>query len=181
MNAFAPATGSEQEWNAAYYRLEDYFRALHLTNKVQQSQLILQFLQVAARQHAADCSRSPTDLVMAAASEAMEGWLAHLLPEHERVEVTGFVSLWLAEAPEKWAQHFLAGEIPKDFRKAMEETEVKARPELQLSSMVPRPIDINPLVENFLTELPAEGKKGAWLLAVAGMIVIVIVTVYSAL
>jgi hypothetical protein len=33
MSTFHPTTASEAEWNAAFYRLEDYCRALRLVNK----------------------------------------------------------------------------------------------------------------------------------------------------
>ena len=34
MKTFFPQTGTDEEWNAAYYRLEDYLRALRVVNKV---------------------------------------------------------------------------------------------------------------------------------------------------
>jgi hypothetical protein len=40
MNTLFPLTGSETEWNAAYYRLEDYSRSLRFVNKVHQSQIL---------------------------------------------------------------------------------------------------------------------------------------------
>ena len=64
MNTFFPRTGSEAEWNAAYYRLEDYFRALRLVNKMHQSQIILRILERAAARHARDATQSPTVLAM---------------------------------------------------------------------------------------------------------------------
>ena len=57
---FAPATGTEEEWNEAYCRLADYFRSYQLHNRIRRTQLILETLRNAAKAHAKDPSRTPT-------------------------------------------------------------------------------------------------------------------------
>ena len=57
---FAPATGTEEEWNEAYARLADYFRSYQLHNRIRRTQLILETLRKAAEAHAKDPSRRPT-------------------------------------------------------------------------------------------------------------------------
>ena len=47
----APATGTDQEWNEAYARLADFFRAYRLHNRIRRTQLVLESL------------RRPTDAV----------------------------------------------------------------------------------------------------------------------
>ena len=42
---FAPATGTEEEWNEAYARLADYFRSYRLHNRIRRTQLILETLR----------------------------------------------------------------------------------------------------------------------------------------
>src|SRR4029077_9036876 len=98
MKSFFPTTGSDVEWNAAYYRLEDYLRALHVVNKVHQSQIILRLLQAAAVKHAADPTRSPTAVVLEEADTALEEWFAKILPGRSRTEVMGYVALLIAGA-----------------------------------------------------------------------------------
>ena len=50
---FRPATGTMEQWNAAYVRVEDYLRAHRIHNRLHQSRLILHVLERAARRHAA--------------------------------------------------------------------------------------------------------------------------------
>src|SRR4030095_2621585 len=106
MKSFFPTTGSEVEWNAAYYRLEDYLRALHVVNKVHQSQIIFRLLQAAAVKHAPAPSRSPSAMVLEEADAALEGWFAKILPGRGRTEVMGYVALLIADGPEKWPRDF---------------------------------------------------------------------------
>lgn len=164
MSPFFPVTGSEAEWNAAYYRLEDYLRALHLVNKVHQSQIILQLLQAAAVKHAQDPSRNPTALVLEEADAAIEQWFARMLPEEERPGVMGYVALLITNGAEKWPGHFLAHDIPAEFLQVMRENDMRAGPDLQISSMVPRPIDV-PLVEELFQDSEVQTQKGAALVA----------------
>ena len=74
MNTFFPMTGSETDWNSAYYRLEDYFRAMRMVNKVHQSQIILHILERAAARHAKDPNQNPTALAMEEARALMDQW-----------------------------------------------------------------------------------------------------------
>ena len=42
---FRPRTGTMDDWNAAYVRVEDYLRAHRIHNRLHQSRLILQILE----------------------------------------------------------------------------------------------------------------------------------------
>jgi len=168
MTTFFPNTGSETEWNAAYYRLEDYLRALHVVNKLHQSQIILRLLQAAAVRHAADSGQSPTTIALHEAQAAIDQWCERVLRQQERGWVNGRISLLITDAAEKWPALFLANEIPSDFERVMQESQVQAGPDLQVSSMVPRPIDdINPLVGGLFPDHWDEVERGAVLVAVA--------------
>ncbi|HTH47337.1 MAG TPA: hypothetical protein VMB21_07485 [Candidatus Limnocylindria bacterium] len=142
MSTFFPQTGTEMEWNAAYYRLEDYLRALRLVNKVRQSQLILHLLQRAAARHALDPALNPTTLALGELFETMDLWFAAIDPEAEARTMPGKVAFLLAESPEKWPQCFLAEEVPAEYASALRECALTTGPDLQISSMVPRPIDL---------------------------------------
>jgi hypothetical protein len=152
MKTFLPATGSLEEWNAAYYRLEDYLRAHHVTNKVHQSQIILRLLRRAAVKHALDPGRSPTTLALEEAYDEIEHWFRLLLAEPgiagSRLCTLGRVSLYVLDADSKWPNVLLFGEeIPDDFRTAVQRATVQSGPDLRISSMVPRPIDVNSVAE----------------------------------
>jgi hypothetical protein len=165
MKPFTPATGSEAEWNAAYLRLEDYLRALHVVNRAHQSQIVLQLLEAAAKRHAKEPTRSPTELVMEEVDGALERWFTKILPKPERAWVQGCVVMLATDAVEKWPEQFLQNHISPDFKQAVCEYDVRAGPDLRLSSMVPRPIDVSPLIENVLAD--GKGDKGNQVLAVA--------------
>ncbi len=145
MNGFYPQTGTVEEWNQAYYRLEDYLRAHHVTNKVHQSQIILRLLQRAAARHAAHPEEAPTRLALQEAYAVMDHWFGRLLPDEpeSRASVVGRVSMYMVDATERWPNVFLAADadIPPEFRTALSESTVQSGPDLRVSSMVPRPLD----------------------------------------
>jgi hypothetical protein len=145
MRKFYKHTGTVEEWNAAYYRLEDYLRAHHLTNMVHQGQLILSLLERAAARHALQPDQSPTKLALEEAYDVIDGWFARLLPGEPpaRAPMVGRVGLLLVDAAHQWPNVFLAEErdMPPAFKQALRDVTVQSGPDLRLSSMVPRPLD----------------------------------------
>ena len=82
----------------------------------------------------------------------MDLWFADVLDvrgqPHERIAVDGRVALLLCDGPEKWPYAFLDEEnSPGDFARAMRAGAIQAGPDMKLSSMVPRPIDLGPIPE----------------------------------
>jgi len=145
--AFRPKTGTMESWNAAYVRVEDYLRAHRIHNRLHQSRLIQKILERAARRHEAHPALDPT-MVAAEETEAlMDAWFAEVLDEkgqpHDRLAIDGRVSLLLCDGPERWPYAFLdERNIPADFVSAMRDSHLEAGPDLAVSSMVPRPIDL---------------------------------------
>jgi hypothetical protein len=165
---FFPKTGTDAEWNTAYYRLEDYFRALRVVNKLQQSQIILRLLQSAAERHGVDPSQSPTALAMDEARKKMDQWFQEIFGQREQLSVVGLISLLAADAPEKRPLAFLAQEVTPDFRTQLLECDVRAGPDLQVSSMTPRPIDVGPLLAPInLSETIEKARRGVNMFAAA--------------
>lgn len=148
MKAFFPATGSLEEWNAAYYRLEDYLRAHGVVNKIHQSQIILRLLQRAATRHQSDPAQDPTRLAMEEAYAEIDEWFQGIFGEDEvpgRLSNLGRVSLYILDAPQQWPQAFLSPrELPPDFVNAMRQISVQSGPDLRVSTMVPTEPDIAP-------------------------------------
>ncbi len=145
--AFRPKTGTMESWNAAYVRVEDYLRAHRIHNRLHQSRLIQKILERAARRHEAQPALDPTTLAAEETEEMMDAWFAEVLDEkgvpHDRLAIDGKVSLLLSDGPERWPYAFLDEEnVPEDFRKAMRSSNLQAGPDLAVSSMVPRPIDL---------------------------------------
>ncbi len=152
LGTFRPTTGTMEAWNAAYVRVEDYLRAHRIHNRLHASRLILRILARAAQRHAADPSLDPTALAAEEAEQMMDRWFADVLDErdlpHERIAVDGRVALLLSDGPQKWPYAFLdESNVPEDFKAGMRASALTAGPDLTVSSMVPRPIDLGPIPE----------------------------------
>jgi hypothetical protein len=150
--AFRPKTGTPEAWNAAYVRVEDYLRAHRVHNRLHQVRLIERILERAAARHAADPALDPTVLAAEETEALMDAWFAAVLDErglpHERIAVDGRVALLLCDGPQRWPQAFLEQrDLPADFVGAMREGSMRAGPDLAVSSMVPRPIDLGLITE----------------------------------
>lgn len=149
---FRPRSGSMDEWNAAYVRVEDYLRAHRIHNRLHQNRLIHQTLERAARRHELEPARSPTLLAAEELEAAMDRWFAGMLEQRgqspDRIASDGRLALILCDGAERWPYAFLDDrQIPPEFAAAMRARVVEAGPDLSISSMVPRPIDLGPIPE----------------------------------
>jgi hypothetical protein len=149
---FHPTTGTLEEWNQAYVRVEDYLRAHRIHNRLHSSRLILRILERAAVRHVDDPSLDPTTLAAEETELIMDQWFAEILDErdqpHERIAVDGRVALLLCDGPQAWPYAFLEEKnVPEDFVRAMRAGALAAGPDMAVSSMVPRPIDLGPIPE----------------------------------
>lgn len=149
---FRPTTGSLEEWNQAFVRVEDYLRAHRIHNRLHSSRLISKILERAAVRHAADPTLDPTTLAAEETELLMDRWFAEILDErdqpHERIAVDGRVALLLCDGPQRWPYAFLEDkQVPEDFVQAMRAGALAAGPDMAVSSMVPRPIDLGPIPE----------------------------------
>jgi hypothetical protein len=186
MKNFYPETGTPEEWNAAYYRLEDYFRAHRVTHKIHQSQVILHLLQRAAARHALEPEQSPVKLALEETYAEIDRWFQQLAPDSElppeRASLAGRVSMDLLDAPEKWPNIFLAPEpvVPPDFRAAMRDPTIQGGPDLAVSSMVARPIDASPVDELLDEAWDRLGRVSiALLVGVAGLFVVAVLFYFA--
>lgn len=149
---FQPKTGTMDDWNAAYVRVEDYLRAHRIHNRLHQSRLIQQILERAARRHEGNPFTSPTALAAEETEAIMDAWFAEMLDQqgqpHDRIAIDGRVALLLSDGPQRWPYAFLdQRRIPPDFAQAMRAGVMQAGPDMEISSMVPRPIDLGPIPE----------------------------------
>jgi len=152
LTSFRPRTGTMEAWNAAYVRVEDYLRAHRIHNRLHQSRLIQNVLERAARRHAQNPALDPTTLAAEECEMLMSAWYKDVLGSKEltddRVSVTGRVALLLSEGPQKWPYAFLQREkVPEDFSQAMRASSMEAGPDMAVSNMVPRPIDLGTISE----------------------------------
>jgi len=149
---FRPRTGTMDAWNAAYVRVEDYLRAHRIHNRLHQSRLIQTVLERAARRHAEKPALEPTTLAAEETERLMDEWFAEVLNTkelpHERIAIQGRVALLLSDGSQKWPYAFLDSRtIPEEFSKAMRASSIKAGPDMAVSSMVPREIDLGMITE----------------------------------
>jgi hypothetical protein len=144
---FAPATGTEEEWNEAYARLADYFRAYRLHHRIRRTQLILETLNRAAKAHERQPNRKPIELAIEQARLAIREWLGGIYSDlhltDPQIEATGKVGFHLAKGPENWSTAFLDNsDVPTAMSEAMRTVLRTSGPGLQVSKMTPREIDL---------------------------------------
>ena len=154
---FAPATGTEQEWNEAYARLADYFRSYRLHNRIRRTQLILTTLRLASEAHQKDLTRSPTEHAIEQARLMMREWLkeiyAGIAMTESQIEGTGRLGFFLSGGPDRWPHFFLDKvTLPRDMAEAMRSAVMESGPGLQVSKMTPREIDLG-----LISEVAEEG------------------------
>ena len=152
LSSFRPRTGSMEAWNAAYVRVEDYLRAHRIHNRLHQSRLIQTILERAARRHEVNPALDPTTIAAEEAEALMREWFAEILGEkdqpEDRIAIAGRVALLLSDGAQKWPYAFLdTVNVPPDFRKAMQVSSMEAGPDMAVSNMVPRPIDLGTISE----------------------------------
>jgi len=151
-----------EEWNSAYARVECYFHALRVKNKVLSGRLVQQVLERAMQRAAAEPQRTASELAAEEMESVVTEWFANVLERiptgvEQVLSARGRLALLLADMPGKWQDQFLRpGPWPDEFVTAMRETFVRAGPDFQWTEMTPRPLDLGPLatLTNF-ARLPA--------------------------
>jgi len=142
---------SLEEWTAAYSKVEKYFWALRIRNKVFLGQLVLYVLKAAMRQAAHQPEVSATELAIREMDRMLLDWFAQIMPDlhpenEDTLSTRGRLALLLADMPGKWQDQFLRpGPWPEEFVTAMRETFLRAGPDFQHGTMPPRPLDLGPV------------------------------------
>ncbi len=120
-------------------------------------------------------------LAIEEARELVANWLANLLPSRSEEQpftlAEGFLALYLCDAPMRWPGAFLnPQQAPPDFADTLRSRIVKTGPELEVSSMVPRQIDLGLLPDlaesafDTLDRFPLIKTLLVWTLFVAGLV-----------
>jgi hypothetical protein len=160
-----------EEWNAAYSKVESYFHALRVRNKVLLGRLVIQVLRRAMRRAPDEPQLSATQIAAEEMDRIVTEWFAQVLEEpptgrDNMLSTRGRLALLLADMPGKWQDQFLhPGPWPEAFVTAMRETYLRAGPDFQLSQMTPRPLDLGPIttLTNF-RRLPFKKMALVWIL-----------------
>ncbi len=170
---------SLEEWNAAYGKVESYFHALRVRNKVLLGRLVIHVLKRAMRRAPQEPALLATTLAAEEMDRVVTEWFAEVLQEpptgtDQMLSTRGRLALLLADMPGKWQDQFLRpGPWPKEFLTAMRAAYLQAGPDFQLSKMAPRPLHLGPIttLTNF-SRLPYARMIAIW--TVFGVILILI-------
>lgn len=146
-----------EDWNTAYAKVESYFHALRVRDKVLLARLVIHVLKRAMRRAPQELQRSVTELAAEEMDQVVTDWFAQVLQEpptstDHMLSTRGRLALLLADMPGKWQEQFLRpGPWPDEFLKAMRDAYLRAGPDFQLAKMTPRPLDLGPIAT--LTQL----------------------------
>lgn len=146
----APRSERFIDWTEAYARVENYFCALRIQNKLLLSQLVAQILSRSAQRLETSPEETPAVLAMEEAEKVVSEWFAEVLREagveYEEIGAKGRLALFLADLPNRWQNEFLhPGPWPAGFVKAMKYTYLNTGPDFQKVRMAPRDIDLGPV------------------------------------
>ena len=168
-----------EEWNAAYTKVESYFHALRIRNKVLLGRLVIQVLKRAMHRAVKEPQRPTTELAAEELDLLVTEWFAQVLQESAAgkdhlLTTRGRLALLIVDMPGKWQDQFLRpGPWPEVFVKAMREAYLRAGPDFQLSKMTPRPLDLGPITT--LTSLSLGSfRKMATVWILFGLILVVL-------
>lgn len=146
---FSPEWGEVNEWNAAYEKLGNYLRAHGVQSHLHRAHLISRILQRVHVRGAAQLERNPIPtLAIEETNLMLNEWFSAITnqPMDEdlyQAKIDGRVALYLCDSSSRWPYTFLEKDrIPPEMAAAMQEGLSNTGPELQVSSMVPRPIDL---------------------------------------
>lgn len=140
---------SLEQWDEAYRRVESYFLALRIDNKLLLSSLVLKILGRASERLEKEPEREPVELAAEETDRYLVEWFRKVLGDEEveqgadRLSARGRLSLLLVESDVPWQQLFLSdGPVPEDFVEAMRSAYLHADPDFSFVRMQPKPIDL---------------------------------------
>jgi len=145
------AHSHEQAWNDAYDRLVNFLHTFELGSHAHVAQVALDILHQAQDAHRQDTSRAPISRTMEQAQKRLAEWLATNLGEEDKspshILATGYIALLLSQVYRTAPTSFLATPLPEELRQALRETLLVTGPDLNVSSMTPRPLDYGPMLQ----------------------------------
>lgn len=147
---FSPSTGSPQQWNDAYARLSDYLRAHRIDSRLHRTYLTLEILRRAAKTHAKHPETPPVAVAIHEARRMQRDWLRDIIGDlkipESRLDAAGRLAFLLCDGPREYPDFFLdRTNAPPEMLRAMRAPIEQSGPDLAISRMVPRPIDLGVL------------------------------------
>jgi len=145
---WASCQQSLEDWNEAYRRVESYFSALRVENKLLLSSLVLKILGMANERLLKEPNRPPVELAAEETDRLIVEWFRKTLAEpdaepDDRLSSRGRLALMLVESEVPWQHLFLSDAvIPEEHITAMRNAYLHADPDFRFVEMRPRPIDL---------------------------------------
>lgn len=145
---WASCQQSLEDWNEAYRRVESYFAALRVDNKLLLSSLVLKILGRASERLELEPDRPPVELAAEETDRLLVEWFRSILntPGAEpvdRLSARGRLALLLVDNEVPWKQYFLSDTPMSDEHiQRMRNAYVLADPGFRFVEMRPRPIDL---------------------------------------
>ncbi|HET7626401.1 MAG TPA: hypothetical protein VFM25_14175 [Verrucomicrobiae bacterium] len=171
-----------EDWNAAYAKVESYFHALRIRNKVLLNRQVIHVLKRAMRRAPNEPNRHVTELAAEEMDQVVTEWFAQVLQESptgadHMLSTRGRLALLLADMPGKWQEQFLRpGPWPEEFISAMREAYLRAGPDFQLAKMTPRPLDLGPIATLTGFKWPFKTWAVIWIALAALLVAIFVMT-----
>jgi hypothetical protein len=138
-------------WNEAHDRLHYFLKTFLLNDHAQVSRLALKLLDEAREIHRKDPSQHPTPQTMIHAQKRIAEWLAVNLEARDKspaqIFASGYTALLLSDAFRTASESFLGFPVPEELRQSMRQTLLVTGPDLNISSMTPRPLDYGPMLD----------------------------------
>jgi hypothetical protein len=143
------------EWNEAYEKVENYLRACRVSSHLQRARLTALILQrVYDRSQSEGLAEGHTlpDLAISEVRDRVTEWIGHYLPTREAGKPVnlgeGMLAIYLGDGPLRWPYAFLdSSRMPAEFAESIRARVVRAGPDLAISSMVPRDMDLGLMPE----------------------------------
>jgi len=145
---------SEKAWDEAFSRVESYLRAHQIESRLVLNRLAFEIISTArsgAGKAGEVASADAVGLAMREAERRTMTWFRTVLgdavdPDDERLGTRGRIALVLADVPARWPGDFLsASPPPAELVEKMRAAYIEAGPEMELTRMVPRPMDFGPI------------------------------------
>jgi len=139
---------SLDEWNEAYRRVEAYFSALRVDNKLLLSSLVFKILGKVSERAAKEPGRLPVELAAEETDRLLVQWFRRVLDGSEvepvdRLSARGRLALLMVQSDVPWQQLFLSEDtIPESVVDAMKTAYLRADPDFRFVEMRPRAIDL---------------------------------------
>jgi hypothetical protein len=143
------------EWNDAYEKVENYLRACRVSSHLQRARLAALILQRVydRTQRDAACAQLPlSELAITEVRERIAEWVGHYVPAQPDGRSLnlgdGMLAIYLCDGPSRWPYAFLDSQrMPPEYADALACRVVRAGPDLAVSSMVPRDMDLGLMPE----------------------------------